>query len=221
MKRQEPLIETEPPVEVADGKELMEKKLREELPLAGVKISEIVVEEENYERIGARRTVFENCRFLACDMERCEFSDVIFRRCDFSNTNFRRGYFKRCLFENCKGVGVKMMECLISHVRFSGCMFSYANLDGSKLEYLEAAESSFRAAGISDCFCREVRWEHVELSEVNFFKTSLRKMNFTTCEIGGILISDDNSELDGAEVNLFQAVELSKRLGIIIKEEGA
>ncbi|MFR5057054.1 pentapeptide repeat-containing protein [Faecalimonas umbilicata] len=221
MKRQEPLIETEPPVEVADGKELMEKKLREELPLAGVKISEIVVEEENYERIGARRTVFENCRFLACDMERCEFSDVIFRRCDFSNTNFRRGYFKRCLFENCKGVGVKMTECLISHVRFSGCMFSYANLDGSKLEYLEVAESSFRAAGISDCFCREVWWEHVELSEVNFFKTSLRKMNFTTCEIGGILISDDNSELDGAEVNLFQAVELSKRLGIIIKEEGA
>ncbi len=176
MKRQEPLIETEPLVEVADGKELMEKKLREELPLAGIKISEIVVEEENYERIGARRTVFENCRFLACDMERCEFSDVIFRRCDFSNTNFRRGYFKRCLFENCKGVGVKMTECLISHVRFSGCMFSYANLDGSKLEYLEAAESSFRAAGISDCFCREVRWEHVELSEVNFFKTSLRKM---------------------------------------------
>ena len=217
MKRKEPLIETEPPVEVADGKELIEKKLREELPLAGVKISEIVVEEENYERIGARRTVFENCRFLACDMERCEFSDVIFRRCDFSNTNFRRGYFKRCLFENCKGVGVKMTECLISHVRFSGCMFSYSNLDGSKLEYLEAAESSFRAAGISDCFCREVRWEHVELSEV----TSLRKMNFTTCEIGGILISDDNSELDGAEVNLFQAVELSKRLGIIIKEEGA
>lgn len=38
---------------------------------------------------------------------------------------------------------------------------------------MEAAESSFRAAGISDCFCREVRWEHVELSEVNFFKTSL------------------------------------------------
>lgn len=60
---------------------------------------------------------------------------------------------------------------------------------------MEAAESSFRAAGISDCFCREVRWEHVELSEVNFFKTSLRKM--------------------------IQAVELSKRLGIIIKEEGA
>ena len=60
---------------------------------------------------------------------------------------------------------------------------------------MEAAESSFRAAGISDCFCREVRWEHVELSEVNFFKTSLRKM--------------------------IQAVKLSKRLGIIIKEEGA
>ena len=36
MKRQEPLIETEPLVEVADGKELMEKQLREELPLAGV-----------------------------------------------------------------------------------------------------------------------------------------------------------------------------------------
>ena len=60
---------------------------------------------------------------------------------------------------------------------------------------MEAAESSFSAAGISDCFCREVRWEHVELSEVNFFKTSLRKM--------------------------IQAVKLSKRLGIIIKEEGA
>ena len=58
-----------------------------------------------------------------------------------------------------------------------------------------SGREQFRAAGISDCCCREVRWEHVELSEVNFFKTSLRKM--------------------------IQAVELSKRLGIIIKEEGA
>lgn len=59
---------------------------------------------------------------------------------------------------------------------------------------IEAAESSFRAAGISDCFCREVLKKFTSLNSTCSHRTSLRKM--------------------------IQAVELSKRLGIIIKEEG-
>jgi hypothetical protein len=47
----------------------------------------------------------------------------------------------------------------------------------------------------------------------------LSKLDFSTCELQAIAISDDNRELRGAVVNSFQAIELSKFLGIKIKDE--
>ena len=44
-------------------------------------------------------------------------------------------------------------------------------------------------------------------------------MNYSSCNIDGIKISDNMSELKGMKVNLFQAVDLAKRLGIEIEVE--
>lgn len=47
------------------------------------------------------------------------------------------------------------------------------------------------------------------------FRTNLKGIDFSTCNIDGIVV--DREDLKGVIVNQFQAVELSKLLGIIIK----
>ena len=42
-------------------------------------------------------------------------------------------------------------------------------------------------------------------------------MDFTTCDIKGLVLSDECSEVRGAVMVLYQAAELAKRLGIVIK----
>ena len=56
------------------------------------------------------------------------------------------------------------------------------------------------------------------LKNVSFFKTWLRNIDFTECDISGIVISDAKDELREVIVNLEQAIVLAKRLGIVIKE---
>ena len=43
-------------------------------------------------------------------------------------------------------------------------------------------------------------------------------MDFSDSEIGGITVSDDNGELSGVTVDLYQAAQLAKKMGIIIKD---
>ena len=47
------------------------------------------------------------------------------------------------------------------------------------------------------------------------FRTNLRGIDVSTCNIDGIVV--DKEDLKGIIVNQFQAVELSKLLGIIVK----
>lgn len=49
------------------------------------------------------------------------------------------------------------------------------------------------------------------------FRTSLKGIDLSNCDISGIIISDLFSELRGAEVSYEQAAELARLLGIKIK----
>lgn len=46
----------------------------------------------------------------------------------------------------------------------------------------------------------------------------MRGVDFSDSTIHGLVLSDDYSELQGAVVDLYQAAELAKRLGVVIKE---
>ena len=59
--------------------------------------------------------------------------------------------------------------------------------------------------------------ESGQLRKCQFFKTMLKGMNFTTCSIQGLVLSDECRELKGAVVDLYQAAELAKYLGVVVK----
>ena len=56
-----------------------------------------------------------------------------------------------------------------------------------------------------------------ELIRVNFFKTPLKGVDFTSCRLQAPTLSLGGPELRGAEVTLFQAAELAGQMGVIIK----
>lgn len=52
----------------------------------------------------------------------------------------------------------------------------------------------------------------------NFFRTKLVGLDFTSCQLEGIAISDAMTEIFGAKLGLYQAAALARRLGVIIEE---
>lgn len=65
----------------------------------------------------------------------------------------------------------------------------------------------------------EIFLYHSKFIRTEFFNTSLSKIDFSNCEVESICVSAKGKELEGVIVNIFQAAELSKILGIVIKEE--
>ena len=51
--------------------------------------------------------------------------------------------------------------------------------------------------------------------QAQLFRTSLKNVDFRTCNIEGITV--EKEDLQGMIVNEFQAIDLSKILGIIVK----
>lgn len=180
-------------------------------------ITKLDVLEEDLGGLCVSKVIFENCSFQDCSFEKAEFTDVIFRSCDFSNSNFSDGYFNRCHFLTSKGLGARFCGCVLQNVIIKECNLNYANFDSSKLEKIRIADTQLNNGNISQCKCKGVAWSGTRLTEASFFKTSLRGMDFTTCDISGLSLSDELMELKGAVVDLYQAAELAKRLGLVIK----
>ena len=66
----------------------------------------------------------------------------------------------------------------------------------------------------------EVTWKNIaflecDLNKAELVRTKLKGIDFSTCEMNGITVNI--SDLNGAIVNEFQALELSKLLGLKIK----
>ena len=50
-----------------------------------------------------------------------------------------------------------------------------------------------------------------------FFGTKLSGLDFTSCNIEGLTVSDTGAELKGAKVDVWQAAMFAKLLGLIIE----
>lgn len=72
----------------------------------------------------------------------------------------------------------------MANVELSGCSF----------KYMELAGTDFRQA--------------------NFFDSSLKGIDFTLCDIGGITVGRD--DLWGAVVTVQQAAQLAKLMGVVV-----
>ena len=167
-------------------------------------------------KVDFRSVRLEKCRFWECDFEGSSFQEVVWTDCDFSNCSFARSYWKKVLMENCKGQGADFREASIHDVLMKTVNLDYANGSRSVWEHVEITGSSFVSASLSEVKLKKIKMKDNRFESTDFFQTILKGMDFSECEVGGLLLSDTWKEVEGVKFSAWQAVELAKRLGIVV-----
>lgn len=173
--------------------------------------------EEDFSGLCFSRVKFENCNFEGCNFEKAEFGDVIVASCNFSNCLFPDSFLQRVIFKASKGTGARMTGSSLKDVTFTDCSMGYMNFGDSKLESFRVEDSDLENGSFAQCKFKNAAFTNVRLQNTSFFKTTLKGMDFTTCDIKGLVLSDECSEVRGAVMDLYQAAEMARRLGIVIK----
>lgn len=213
----EPIIPKEL-LSVKDAKSVLEESAEQEYEIINRLFENIFLTKIYAAHLEIKQTVFRGCRFTSCNFSETSFTNVQFIDCDFSNSGFSDTYFKCCSFQKCKAVGADFYGSRINHVTFSECNFMGTGFDAAHMSFVKMQNIDFTEAGFSKCRFANFWADDVCFCKANFFKTSLKDIDFSTCDIEEIVLSDTMEELKGVKVHLAQAVALAKRLGIVVKE---
>ncbi|MDK0716861.1 pentapeptide repeat-containing protein [Clostridium perfringens] len=89
------------------------------------------------------------------------------------------------------------------------------NLSFSTLKEVEFKDCDLTGAVIQEANLKKVNFQNVNLKESIFRGTNIKDIDFRTCNIEDIDLNMEN--LKGGIFTAYQALELSKFLGIIIK----
>ncbi|NLW70327.1 MAG: pentapeptide repeat-containing protein [Eubacteriaceae bacterium] len=190
-----------------------------EIDIKNCEITGVVSSGVDFSNIGFAGVVFRDCKFMGCDFSKASFVDDAFSGCDLSNSVFEEAYFNRCEFTNCKGAGASFNSTVIRDVSWTNCNFRYSIFNKAQFNNISIVYSDFCDAAFTESALGGFSAENAYFLGTNFFRSPLKGVDFTKCEIEGIVLSDSNYELRGAVVTSLQAVSLSKFLGIVIKDE--
>lgn len=189
----------------------------DELTLQHLHIKGGMLEGASLRSISLKNVVLEGCRLLNCHLEKGDFTDVRFQACDFSGSNFTNASFGRCEWLNTKALGTIFCDNMIMHTTVQGCNLQYTNWDGARLDKVAILNSNLSDTQITGCNLKNIYLEETEFYKTNFFKTPLAGLNFTTCHLEGITVASGFEELQGAVVNAYQAADLAKLMGVIVR----
>ena len=187
---------------------------REEAGISNYRFQNESLENIAASKVEFRQCVFENVRFLHCDLYKPDSTDIIFKDCDFSNSNFGEGTFNRTVFENCKGVGVNFSGSYMTNAMFQKCQCKYMNLSRSNLKKFIPSEVNMSNGAMNDVKLNDVEFNDCDFREAEIFHTPLSNVDFCSCNISGIKVTVE--DLKGAVVTVYQAAELSKLMGLKI-----
>lgn len=175
------------------------------------------VEETNFSTIEGLNIIFENCIFNKVVFQKTYFRNCFFKNCDFSNCDFSNSTFSNCKFQNVKGVGTNFSDSSFKDIKINDCMLRYAVFTYSLFNICAIEQSDLTEAFIDNCKAKKLTFNDVSLIRANFYKTALKGIDLRTCQIDGMILSTEANELKGAVVDMMQAAELARILGVIIK----
>ena len=168
----------------------------------------------NAEDMEFEKCIFKNCKITGT-FEKAVFRDVIFENCDFSNCLMMENSFMRVEIKDSKFVGCNFTDSRLYHLICENSIFQYANFNSATIEDTIFDKSDLTKSFFDNCNFKNVYFENSKLIETSFFKTKLKDIDVSSCEFSGITTSIE--DVKGLIVNNFQAIELSKLLGIVIK----
>lgn len=174
--------------------------------------------ETSFVELEVSSSCFSNCQFLSCDFTGALFVDIAFEGCNFSNSIFDSAAFTRCTFNDCKFAGASFTEALWEQVAAEGCTFAYNSFNRCLWKSVRAHTCDFSSADMTEMELHGTALKDDRFVGTSFFRTKLVGLDFTSCQLEGIAISDAMTEVYGAKLGLHQAAALARRLGVIIEE---
>lgn len=162
-----------------------------------------------------RDCTFTGCHLTDSRFDHTGFENVVFRRCDLSGCRFFEGGLKNVRFEDCRLLGAVLTDCTLNTVTLSGCAARYLSLSGCTL----------KSCRLEGCMCSGGALISLKLHKTGFSGCDFTGCDFRSTDLSGCDLSDCTIEgctwtpglLKGLTVNLQQAVELSRLLGLNIK----
>ena len=204
-------------IDLDDFLELLETAAYEESAIENYLVRGLTLPELDCHGISFHNVRFISCRFIACQFTTASFRQTALENCDLSNCDFSHSYWDCCTLREIKGTGSLWQESSLHHLLLEQCQLRYANFSGSLLEAVQFQQCSLQEASLSSCKHKQCLWDNCDCTRVDFFRTMLKNADLSTCQIDGILLSDDYTELQGLTVSSLQAVGLAKLLGINVK----
>lgn len=162
------------------------------------------------------RVSFSGCVFRSCDFTKGSFYNVVFEKCSFENCRFMGSYWKGCTLAGSKADGGDFREAHIKESIFSESVLRYANFTEAFLDKTVMRNCNLKEAAFSAVRLAKPEWENIDFSRTEFFGTKLKGVDLSSCNIEGIVVSESCSELKGAKIDVFQAAEIARILGIEI-----
>lgn len=193
------------------------KSRLEETAIVYRRIKGACVSEADLSGLNFEHVLFEHCRLINCSFEKSSFTDTVFKSCDLSNSVFQGSYFNRCELIAAKAVGTNFGDSCMTNVGIDQSNFKYANFNAVRFEKIAISHSDFSDAFVTGCRLKGVLFNALQLVKTSFFDTPLRGIDFTSSRMEGIVVSAKGAELQGAVVNLRQAADLAKLLGVVIR----
>lgn len=173
---------------------------------------DVAIESVEFESV-----IFTNCKFINCSFERSSFYHTKLNHCEFANCNFSEGYLKYVQMIDCKGDGANFSQSSFMSTVIENGSYFCTNFTGTLWD-----NSSIINANMSNAFMPESRLkrftvEHTNLEKVDFFKTTLKGIDVSTCKIAGITVSENLNEIKGLKINALQAADIAQLIGVKIK----
>jgi uncharacterized protein YjbI with pentapeptide repeats len=159
---------------------------------------------------------FYACRFENCDFTGCSFFSGKFEQCDFSNCIFDNSYWKESEIIYCKGDGSRFCHAVLKKTMLRDSQLNLANFSGSVWDGCRAETVSFREAFFSEVKLKKTIVFKSDFTKVDFFRTPLKGIDFSDSTIENLLVSEGCQEVSGMKINMFQAAEIAKLLGVKI-----
>ncbi len=162
----------------------------------------------------------EHCILRGLRGAKASFYDCTLVDCDLSGARLEEAYFSRTRFANCKLEGAQLTKSFWRTSRLMSCMCRYANFGEATFEGTSFTDCDFRETFLSEMGIRKrTRFEGCDLTQADFFRTSLKGLDLSTCNIAGIAVSDTRTELRGMLIAPEQAIDLVGMLGVVVGTE--
>lgn len=189
-----------------------------EEPLEAIDASGLIIADENFSELQAAHARFANCFLSCCDFSGSLFTDTVFEGCDFANSYFDSAGFTRCTFKNCKLTGASFMEANLEHVALEDCTLDFGAFNRCRFWAVSATRCDFSGADMAEMELHYVTLDDDRFIGTSFFRTPLLGLDFSTCQLEGVALSDTMAEIYGTKMNVYQAAALARRLGVIVAE---